>query len=315
LKYRLLGNTGIKVSRLCFGALTVGPLQAGLPVEDGARVICCALDAGVNFIDTAELYGTYPYIRKAIRDCGRDIVIVSKSYAYTYEDMQRSVERALRELNRNYIDIFMLHEQESKLTMEGHWEAINYLIKAKINGTIRSIGISTHHVEGVLGALNFSEIDVIHPLINIGGIGIQGGTVEDMLSAIAKAASSGKGLYGMKALGGGNLLGNTEEAFRFVLSIPGLASVAVGMRTVEEVQYNAYIFDDRSAPDELKKTILRQPRALHIENWCRGCGQCLDKCQSGALSVSNGRAAVDRSVCTLCGYCGAYCPDFCIKVI
>jgi hypothetical protein len=85
LEYRVLGSTGIKVSRLCFGCLTVGPLQANLPVEEGARVIARAFEMGVNFIDTAKLYNTYHYIKRAIEISGKkDIVISSKSYDYTY---------------------------------------------------------------------------------------------------------------------------------------------------------------------------------------------------------------------------------------
>jgi aryl-alcohol dehydrogenase-like predicted oxidoreductase len=65
--YTELGRTGLSVSRLCFGALTVGPLQSNLPLNEGAAVIRYALEQGVNFIDTAKLYGTYPYIREALR--------------------------------------------------------------------------------------------------------------------------------------------------------------------------------------------------------------------------------------------------------
>lgn len=315
MQYRVLGKTGIKVSRLCFGALTIGPLQANLPIAEGARVIRNALEAGVNFIDTAELYRTYPYIREAFRGFGRDAVVVTKCYAYTYRGMQESVEKALKELDRDYIDIFMLHEQESILTIRGHWEALEYLFEVKNKGFVRAVGISTHHVEGVLGAASVPEIDVIHPLINVAGIGIRGGTTEDMLGAIRLAAGAGKGLYAMKALGGGNLLDRTEEAFEFILSIPELASVAVGMSTTDEVEYNTRLFGGHPVPDSLQSIVRRQPRRLHIEEWCCGCGQCTERCASGALSLSGGKATVDRTLCTLCGYCGAACPDFSIKVI
>lgn len=315
MHYKVLGKTGIHVSRLCFGALTIGPLQANLAIEEGARVIRRALEAGVNFIDTAELYCTYPYIREALRGFDRDVAIVSKCYAYTYQGMQKSVEKALRELDRDYIDIFMLHEQESILTIKGHWDAIEYLLEAKNKGIVRAVGISTHHVKGVLDAAAVPEIDVIHPLINIAGIGINGGTQEDMLRAIGVAAGAGKGLYAMKALGGGNLLDRSEEAFEFVLNLPELASVAVGMSTVDEVEYNTRLFGGRPVPDNIKSLVRHQPRRLHIEEWCRGCGQCMEKCASGALSLSGGKTTVDRSLCTLCGYCGAVCPEFCIKVI
>lgn len=315
MQYRVLGKTGIAVSRLCFGALTIGPLQANLPLKEGARLIRAALEAGVNFIDTAELYLTYSYIREAIRGLSKDVVICSKCYAYTYQDMKQSVNKALTELDRDYIDIFMLHEQESVLTVKGHWEAVEYLLEAKKRGMIRALGISTHHVGGVMAAAAIPEIDVIHPLINMTGIGIRGGTKEDMLAAIRVAAVAGKGIYAMKALGGGNLIGNAEEALNYVMSIPEVNSIAVGMRTVQEVKYNTKFFSGQKVSDFIKSTVRRQPRRLHIEDWCNGCGQCIQRCPSGALGLTGGKAAADENLCVLCGYCGSVCPDFCIKVI
>jgi aryl-alcohol dehydrogenase-like predicted oxidoreductase len=315
LQYRVLARTGMQVSRLCFGALTISPLQADLPLVEGARIIRAALEAGVNFIDTAELYSNYHYIREAIKGYRGEVIIASKCYAYTSQGMQDSLEFALRELNRDYIDIFMLHETESILTIRGHWEAIEYLLKAKQKGLVRAIGISTHHVEGVLGAASVPEIEVIHPLINMSGIGIKGGNTQDMLAAIKTAAEAGKGLYGMKALGGGHLLERPEEAFAFILSIPELASVAVGMSTAEEVAYNTCLFSGQPVPEEVKSKVRRQPRRLHIEDYCCGCGECLAKCASGALRLKDGKAVVDHRLCTRCGYCSPVCPDFCIKVI
>jgi aryl-alcohol dehydrogenase-like predicted oxidoreductase len=67
LQYVNLGNTGINVSKLCFGGLIIGPLQANLPSYQGAQIILKAIELGVNFIDTAELYGTYPHIREALK--------------------------------------------------------------------------------------------------------------------------------------------------------------------------------------------------------------------------------------------------------
>jgi aryl-alcohol dehydrogenase-like predicted oxidoreductase len=315
LEYRPLGQTGIKVSRLCFGALTIGPLQAALPVSSGAAVIRRALEAGVNFIDTAEYYRTYTYIYEAIRDWPGEVIIASKSYAYTREGMRQSLEEALRALHRDYIDIFLLHEQESALTIRGHWEAVEYLLSAREKGMVRAIGISTHSVEGVRAAARVPEFDIIHPLINMAGIGILGGTREDMLAAIDEAAAFGKGIYGMKALGGGHLIPRVQEALAFVLSIPHLASVAVGMRTVAEVDFNVAVFSGLPLSAALRERVGRQRRRLHIEDWCRGCGRCVERCGAGALFLHAGRVRVDHSRCRLCGYCGAVCPDFCIKVI
>ena len=62
-----LGARGPVVPRLLFGTLTMGPLQRNLPVEQGAALICNAAAHGVDFVDTAEYYHTYPYIRAAMR--------------------------------------------------------------------------------------------------------------------------------------------------------------------------------------------------------------------------------------------------------
>ena len=68
LKTTELGRSGLKVSRLCFGTLTMSPLQRNLPPEEGARLLVHAYEMGVRFLDTADLYGTYPHIKLALKD-------------------------------------------------------------------------------------------------------------------------------------------------------------------------------------------------------------------------------------------------------
>ena len=314
MQYRILGSTGIKVSAICFGVLTIGPLQADLNVQDGSDVITHALERGINFLDTAESYGTYSYIKEALASKRFKPVITSKSYAYTRQGMKESVERALDEIALTTIDIFMLHEQENEKTLLGHREALEYLIKAKQQGLIQAIGMSTHSVSGVIAAADHPVIEVIHPLINRAGIGILDGTATTMGAAIQYARLRGKGLYAMKALGGGNLIGQAYSALQYVRNIPGLASVAVGMKTRDEVDLNVSWFEGRRDP-LLEARVGRTGRRLHIESWCTGCGSCTGVCRYQALSLRDGRTVVDQSRCALCGYCAAYCPDFCIKVI
>ncbi len=314
MEYRFLGNTGLKVSRLCFGALTVGPLQAKLPLQDGAAVIRAALDAGVNFIDTAELYGTYPYIREACRGAA-DVVVASKCYAYTYNAMRRSVEEACRAIGRDYIDIFMLHEQPSRLTLAGHADALAFLADAKRQGLIRAAGVSTHTVEVVRAATEMANIDVIFPLFNMRGIGIMEGTAAEMAAAIAAAAAAGKGVYAMKALAGGHLIGDATSALSWVLAAAGVSAVAVGMQSLDEVAYNCALFDGRQPDGALAARLGKRARRLLVEDWCVGCGRCAAKCPAGALRVQDGQAVVDTEKCLCCGYCGAVCPEFCLKII
>ncbi|MFZ5595527.1 MAG: aldo/keto reductase [Bacillota bacterium] len=315
MEYRKLGKTGIEVSRLCFGSLTISPLQANLPVGDGARVISHALDAGVNFIDTATLYDNYRYIREGIKGRAGSVVIATKSYDYAAEGMRKSLEKALRELGRDYVDIFLLHEQESALTIKGHWEAVEELIRAREKGTVRAIGISTHSVRGVAAAAAVPEFDIIHPLINMRGTGIKDGSVEDMVAAIAGAAAAGKGLYGMKALGGGSLISEKKEALAFALSVPGLASFAVGMQCAAEVDYNVCLFEGREVSPGVEREVSGRNRRVIVEDWCQACGRCVERCGQGAISIRGGKAVVDSSLCRLCGYCVAACGEMYIKII
>lgn len=313
--YTTLGTGGVRVSRLCFGTLTMGPLQAGLSIEEGAGLIRRALELGVNFIDTAQCYNNYPYIRTALKGWPGEVVIATKSYDYTAEGMARSLEEARREMDREVIDIFLLHEQETALTLAGHRPALDYLLEAREQGLVRAVGISSHAVEAVRVAATMPEIDVIHPLYNRAGLGLIDGTREEMLAAITLAHSRGKGIYAMKALGGGHLVGEARSALDFVLKTPGIDAVAVGMQSPAEVEANVAWCCGREPGEEILNRLQARKRRLIIEEWCRGCGNCARRCPQGALEVVDGRAAVDMGRCILCGYCAGACRDFCIKVI
>lgn len=314
MKYCMLGNTGLEVSRLCFGGLVIGPLQANLSVDAGAEVVARALEMGVNFIDTAELYGTYEHIREAVRRSGKKPVIATKSYAYDTKGARESLEKARRELDTDIIDIFLLHEQESRWTLNGHSEAMEYYLKEKDRGIIKAVGVSTHNVEVVEVAGEMPEIDVIHPIINKSGIGIGDGTINEMLEAVRKAFHNGKGIYGMKPLGGGNLLNSYKECMDFVLEIPFVHSIAVGMQSVEEVIMNIAVFNGEEVPEEIVDAVKQKKKGLHIDYWCEGCGKCVERCRQKALKILDNRALVDKEKCVLCGYCAGACPVFAIKI-
>ena len=315
MDYRILGNTKLKVSRLCFGSLTISPLQAKLGLEEGASVIKAAFDMGVNFIDTAELYNTYDYIRKAVKGRRSDIIISTKCYAYDREGAEKSLKKALKELDTDYIDIFSLHEQESEYTLKGHREAMEYFIEAKEKGYIRSFGISTHAIAAVKASLKYKEIEVLHPIVNKRGLGIIDGDINGMLSAIEDACREGKGIFSMKPLGGGNMIKESRECFDFVLANDNLHSIAVGMQSIEEVTNNVMVFEGKQVPEDISSRLEEKKRRLLIDFWCTGCGSCAKKCAQKAITLENGRAVVNPAKCVLCGYCSAYCPDFCIKVV
>ena len=307
-----LGASGLEVSKLCFGTLTMSPLQKNMTPSEGARLLNYAYERGVRFLDTADLYETYPHIREALKS-SPDYVISTKAYCYDRETAQAALERAYRGLGRDYVDLFMLHEQESPYTLRGHEEALVFLEEQRRLGHIGAVGVSTHFSACVRAAAHFPMIRVIHPLINIGGIGIQDGSREDMESCISYARDFGMGIFAMKPLGGGHLMQSNREALEYALTNPLLDSVAVGMQSFAEIDANVAICEGKIEPE--MEALRGRKRQMMVHDYCEGCGRCAERCKQNAITIQNGRACIDEEKCVFCGYCARVCPQFCIKVV
>lgn len=314
MNYRELGSTGKLVSRLCFGTLTMGPFQRNLTVKEGAALFERAFSRGINFLDTAEIYETYPHVREAIR-LKEDVIVCTKSYSYDEETAEASFRKAVEGIGREYIDVFLLHEQESGLTIRGHAKAIEYFLKKKEQGYIGAVGLSTHYIGCMRAAVKHPELDVLFPLINKKGIGIADGTADEMLAVIEEAKTAGKGIIAMKPLGGGHLIKEREEALQFILGLDCLDTVAMGMQSVDEIDYNAAVFSGETPDPELAERLGKVRRRMLIQDWCQGCGTCVDACRNHAISMVDGIARIDYTKCATCGYCARACPQFNIKVI
>jgi aryl-alcohol dehydrogenase-like predicted oxidoreductase len=294
--------------------LTIGPLHKHKNLNDGADLICRAYEAGINFFDTAELYGTYEYLKLALKK-HPDLIIASKSYAVTADEMRISIELARKELDRDYVDIFCIHQLENVGSIAGHRGALDYLNQAKADGLIKAVGISTHRIAGVRAGATEPGIDIIHPLVNQSGIGIQDGTVTEMLAALDTAKEFGKGIYAMKVLAGGHLGKNAYNALRFVAGLNTIDSIAVGMQSVAEVQLNLAILSGEPLPENFAGEVMAQERKLTIASWCELCGKCVQHCGFDALSIHNNLIHIDQDRCVRCGYCARVCPEFCLKVV
>lgn len=294
----------------------MSPLQMDLSFEKGAELLYYAYQKGINFLDTADYYNNYGHIKKFLEliKNRNDYVIATKSYAYSIETAKKTLNRALNEMNTDYVDLFLLHEQEGDLTIRGHYEAIEYFLKQKEKGIIKEVGISTHFVEGVKAMNKYPELKIIMPIINKSGIGIIDGTRQEMESAIKEAYTLGKGVYAMKPFGGGHLIEQAEESFNYVRQLDGIHSIAVGMQTKAEIDANCELINYGYISDETAAKIDIKTRKLHIADWCQGCGKCVEACQQKALKIENKKAIVNQEKCVRCGYCAKRCPEFCIKV-
>ena len=311
MKKVMLGNTGIEVSIVGFGVLPIGPSQLALPVDQGAEIIKYAFRNGINFIDTAQYYRAYPYISEALKDGEfENIVICSKSLSADYDGMMEAILEARKELNREVIDIFLMHEVRSGQLEErkGAWDA---LVDAKKQGLVRAIGLSTHHVDIAMAAAKVPELDVVFPLINYASLGIRKGnqfaTKEEMMESIKACHAAGKGVFSMKAFGGGGLTGSYQEALNYIFSKEEIDSVMIGFGKTAEVDDLLHYLDG-SMPKDYNPDVSKKKVHINHED-CEGCGSCKAACPAGAIYWGeNGLAEVDHEKCLTCGYCSPVCP-------
>ncbi|HOS70656.1 MAG TPA: aldo/keto reductase [Bacillota bacterium] len=315
MKKNILGKTGIQVTELCFGALPMGPIQKNLSVEEATEVVACALENGITFVDTAQIYKTYSPIKAAIKKTGIRPVIASKSTAASYDEMEKAVKEALDGMGIDYIDIFHLHAPKANPDVfDIRKGALQCLLDYKSRGIIKAVGISTHNVKVVEAAAERQDLDIVFPLLNKAGRGIVGGTEKEMRAAISRCRQNGKGIYLMKVLGGGTLLDEYSECLEYARNLDCYDSIAVGMVSKEEVIYNVRYFNNEKNMEKIIITKNRK-RVQVLQGACISCGKCIEVCHSSAPSFDHkGKSYIDQSKCIQCGYCIPECPAFAIRM-
>ena len=161
MKYRTLGRTGIKVSPHCLGAMMFGAV--GNPDhDDSIRIIHKALDAGLNFIDTADAYSrgeSEEIVGQALKDRRDDVVLATKAHLPMGDDpnqrgnsrrwLIRALEDSLRRLQTDHVDLFQVHRPDPDTDVEETLSALTDLVRA---GKVRTIGSSTFSAADIIEA-------------------------------------------------------------------------------------------------------------------------------------------------------------------
>ena len=162
MEYRSLDRTGVQVSPLCLGAMMFGA-WGNHDHRDSVRIIHRALDAGINFIDTADVYSrgeSEEIVAKALSDGRRDdVVLATKFHGVMGDDpnhqgnsrrwIVRAVEDSLRRLKTDYIDLYQVHRPEEDTDVEDTLSALTDLIRA---GKVRYAGSSTFPASQIVEA-------------------------------------------------------------------------------------------------------------------------------------------------------------------
>jgi aryl-alcohol dehydrogenase-like predicted oxidoreductase len=245
-----LNNTELKVSKLGFAPFDIAVSSRKISPEEGGRILAEAYKYGVNYWDTSDDYGTHPHIASGIKQVPREEVVIStKTYARSGKEAEKRLRNSLKELETEYVDIFLLHFVQADWTKRCR-QVLKDLRDIKKTGLVRVVGLSTHSVAVVKEASEFEEVDVIMTICcNTDQkiidkfpqhIPLEDGSIDEMLHALNLAHKNGKGVIAMKVLGSAcpPLVKNYQSAIRAILRLDFVDTMVVGVRSLDEVEKN-----------------------------------------------------------------------------
>jgi 1-deoxyxylulose-5-phosphate synthase len=174
MEYTKLGNTGLEISRLCLGCMGFGDAKRWIhpwviDEESSRTIIKKALDLGINFFDTANVYSdgtSEEYVGRALKDyANRDeIVLATKVYfpmhkgpngsGLSRKHIMSEIDKSLKRLGTDYVDLYQIHRWDYNTPIEETMEALHDLVKA---GKVRYIGASAMYAWQFLKALHVAE--------------------------------------------------------------------------------------------------------------------------------------------------------------
>jgi 1-deoxyxylulose-5-phosphate synthase len=243
-----LGKTGIKVSRVGFGTGMSGGRHASnqtrLGKEKFQGLLKEAYDRGCRLFDCADMYGSHPYIIPALQGIPRDkFTIVSKLMIWDppadeKEKPMVTIDRFLKELNTEYIDLLLLHcmmAPDWNKTLKPYMDGMS---EAKAKGKVRALGVSCHSMDALKVAAEEPWVESVHTRINATGSEMDG-SPEEVVPIIRKIHDAGKGVVGMKLIGQGEYRDSRElreKSADFVFNLGCVDTVVVGFESINEVK-------------------------------------------------------------------------------
>lgn len=317
MEYRILGKTGLRVSRLGFGGIPIQRVDA-----EATRVLLHrAMELGVNFIDSARGYTvSEEYLGYALEGIRDRFYLATKSMSRTKEAMAADIAISLKNFRTDYIDLYQIHnptpEQLDVVTAPGG--ALEALMEAKEAGKVGHLGVTAHSLETFRKALELPWVETIMFPFNI--VETQG---EDLMR---QCREKNVGFIDMKPLAGG-AIEDAHLAMRFLSTQENLTVTIPGMATIPELEQNVAAFSDNTPLTPEENAACVQLRQTLGQEFCRRCNYCAP-CSVG-IAIPNvftmegylrrygladwakGRYAAlpaKASACIGCGACEDRCP-------
>jgi len=291
---RTLGRTGLEVSAIGLGGIKFGSMSQ----DEVTALVRAAVERGVNLIDTARGYGeSEDRIGRALGGRREGIILSSKSPACEAAEMRRDLERSLRALRTDCIDIYKVHNlrfPDDYDRATGPGGSVEALEKAREEGLVRFIGLSCHRYQQTLErAIRSGRFDVAMVAYNV----LNDELMDERVLPLASEHNVGTLI--MKPLAGGVLAESptsvrfeasleggdritAADAIAFVLANQHVDCAVVGMTSVDELEQDVAAVARTADLGAQKTEALREAAEALGREFCRSCGYCLP-CPNGIL--------------------------------
>lgn len=238
---RRLGNTGLTPTLLGMGTGTRAWDKDSAQIRRGREVFLSTLlhayERGLRYYDLADMYGSQPYLREAMRQAKmprEKLTLLTKTTAREPKALRADLERSRKELDTDYLDIVLLHGVH-----RGNWTdtmapCMDELSEAKEEGLVRACGVSCHHFDALKAAAESAWVDVMLSRINPFGVNMDA-TPEEVVAVLRTGHANGKGMLGMKILGEGEVAEKRAESLRYVLGLGCVDAITIGFLEPKEI--------------------------------------------------------------------------------
>ena len=274
LEYRNLGKTGLKVTTVSMGVMNC---------SDPA-VVHRAFDLGINFYDTADCYmrgRNEEMVGKAFEGKRQKVFIQTKVHVHDEKKMRASVERSLRRLRTDYVDVLVWHGHSSPEEVADP-NLFEFMSKMKKEGKARFTGFSAHSNMASLlreaAKSNFHDVALVSYNFTHS---------KDLKEAVALAAKSGIGIVAMKTQAGGYKkqkiggLSPHQAALKYILMDQNVSAAVPGVTTIEQIEECAAVMGASFSKRNLNE--LKQYQSFLQGRICTMCGGCIGECPYGVF--------------------------------
>jgi aryl-alcohol dehydrogenase-like predicted oxidoreductase len=273
-QYRTLGKTGLRVATVGYGCM----------ITSDPTVIARAVDMGINYFDTSRNYQNGQNERMVGAALGarrKDILLASKSSdnPSTGPGILAEIDTSLKELNTDHLDVWHLHGLGNPAQITD--ELVEAQRKAKEQGKIRFIGVSTHNLPAIVDRVIETKIEVVQAQYNFASAASYG-------PAIEKLHQAGVGLIAMKVMAKAGGRGGARPprpanfasaALKWAINNPAIATTVPSMTDIDQLQENFRAMSERFTDADSKILVARLEEIGPY--FCRMCGSCEGQCPKG----------------------------------